>query len=460
MLVLLVYSVVIIIPPIMHGYVYPNIGDDSAMHLAMLDDMGEKGIAPFGKVYFGYAMVSYPILYLSRLTGVGVDTIFMWFNYAALILVGITVYFVMARLVNRETGWLALVITVFCSQSILSQFYYGVLFNMINVGIILPLLLWLAVEYITRRQKRYLYPFFGLVALYSSFHTTGIYLPAFISGIMVAYVLYNHLRKRPLDSTLLLVGVGANILSVTCLIFFIPDLFVISVSYVKALKIALTVPLMNYMWTIVSIATMMLLVFLVPYLVMFRNNWLERARPQVKVCIFILGCMAVILAVTTFSKLSGDPWRLALDLATVLALLVTVFAGIFMTIKRPRITVLAVLIIVGLGMYFSLPTWFGYNSAITQADKKAIEYVNSLGYNEYNCTTEVAPWIYSRFVKQEYTIEDSGLLIERNMPMTPRSTVGNVWYVASSKIYEPDSTYDLTRTFNDGEIVVNIFEKR
>jgi hypothetical protein len=178
-----------------------------------------------------------------------------------------------------------------------------------------------------------------------------------------------------------------------------------------------------------------------------------------KIAIYLLAISAICLGIVVVFKLSNDPWRQSLDLTTVLALLVSVLVGVIITKAKTQLITIGILILIGIGLVHNIPTWFSYNSAITKVDIAAIKYVNSLDDYHYNCSTTIAPWIYNRFAKQEYTENESDLLIVRNKPMTPRSTEGNIWYIEPSKIYYPDKSYKLRNTFTDGDVTVDIYRK-
>ena len=44
LILLVVFVLIVILPPIIYGYTYPNLGDDCAEHLRMLDEMVKLAI--------------------------------------------------------------------------------------------------------------------------------------------------------------------------------------------------------------------------------------------------------------------------------------------------------------------------------------------------------------------------------------------------------------------------------
>jgi hypothetical protein len=449
---LALFCVVIMLPPLIHGYVYPNVGDDTASHLRAFDMM-KAGEPISSQFILSYKIVGTPIIWVSGLTGWSMDALFLWFNYAALALIGLTIYLVMSRLAGRRAGWLALVITLFCAQGILFQFYYGQIFNAINMGIILPLLLFFAVRYL-REGRVYQFVFALLIGgLFGSFHTSGIYLP-FIAGFAtIVYLAWCLLKRRRIQVRFVSLGGSLVVLPAIAFVLLVPSAWGLVHSATHNIGQVMAVPVANYLMGIVSPTVLVLLAFIV----VFFRDIVRSVFGESKILALILSCVAVVLAVTAFAKLSLDPFRQALDLATVLALLVSVLVVSFGWTKKRELVGLVLVLAIGFGLWHNLPTWFDYNSAIRPADKEAIAYVNTLDVSEYNCSPQVAYWIYDRFTDAKYSGNASAVLLVRNLSMTPRSDTKNKWY-GGHGIY-PDDGYDLLRTFRDGKVTVKVYEK-
>ncbi len=94
---LIIYSLIILLPPIIHGYIYPNLGDDASYHLKII-----KSADLWWVGYYAYVYVGYPIRWLSSITGLSINVLFLWFNYLVFVAVGFCFYFVLSRLVNRK----------------------------------------------------------------------------------------------------------------------------------------------------------------------------------------------------------------------------------------------------------------------------------------------------------------------------------------------------------------------
>lgn len=455
---LLIFCAVVIIPPIMHGYVYPNIGDDSAVHLQMLDRM-QAGDPTMPKLALPYIIIGYPIVWVSNLTSASIDVLFLWFSYLVLALIGITIYLVVSRLTDRKTGWLALILVLFCAQGILFQFYFGQTFNAINMGIVLPLLLFFTVRYITQWKIYQLVLVFLFGGLFGAFHVCGIYLPFFAGFATVVYVAHKLLIRKRVNLGVLYLGISMVLLPITAFVLLTPNVRELWYATFHTLGSAMAVPVANYMMDIVSPT----ILAAVAFAAVFFKDALKGITTEVKILVFLMSCMAVVLAVSAFGKLSLGPFRQALDLATVLALLVSLLIMGILKMPKNRMASVVLLLAVGFGLFHNLPTWFGYNSAIRPADKEAIAYVNTLNRGSYNCSAEVAPWIYDRFMtlaRWEKSPDAEGfvapILITRSLPMTPRSTKGNIWYEYHG--IEPDSDYILLESFSDSKVTVKVYE--
>ena len=149
----------------------------------------------------------------------------------------------------------------------------------------------------------------------------------------------------------------------------------------------------------------------------------------------------------------------------------------------------------------NLQAWSGHNSALKEADREVIEWLNGqevshadyqldgmlpegLGINEalsqldnaegaiwlagcgltfptqetYACTTEVAPWIYNRFLNKEYveTVEEADFVIWRSEPMTPRCDPENIFYKERPEVSVEGLKMRLQIT--RGDVMVRVYE--
>lgn len=453
---LAVFCVIIILPPILHGYIYPNVSDDSAVHLLVLDII-QNGDGISGLRYSAYYLTGYPMVWISNLYNVTIDLVFLWFNYISLILVGLTLFFVFSRLVNKLTGWLVLTVTLFCAQGLFWQFYYGQIYNIINIGMILPLLVLAIVKYFEHKSFSRFSIIFLLSLLFTSFHTSGIYLPAFILCGMFVYVVYSVVKKSKISWSIIFSG--SLLVGVCALIFYWLVYSPTSSSLAGGLQLdlgfksAITVPILNYLLSIVFPSVLVLIVLILAYY----HDIVKNIIPNIKIVLVIYLIMVVVLGIVTFTKLTLDPWRQAVDLATVLAVLVSILIGILLTkIKKPVLYV-AVIACVAFGFYHNLPAWLDNNNAIQKVDKQAIEFINTLDEKNYSCNASVAYWVYDRFIDKNWVNTDGELFIMRSKSMTPGSEINNTWYRKHG--IELDERYEFIKSFESDNIVIGIFKR-
>ena len=169
---LLLYVIIMILPPLIHGYVYPNGGDDTAYHLKYFESLKtDEG----GKMlYLGRVMVGYPLLWFSDTFNLSIDALFLWFNYIALTGVGLAVYLLVSNLTDWKAGLVSIPLVMFCTVSTLRLFNTGAIFDLVTIGIFLPVSLLLVVKAIATRNKYYI---IGTVLMGISVSYTHLTLP-------------------------------------------------------------------------------------------------------------------------------------------------------------------------------------------------------------------------------------------------------------------------------------------
>ena len=169
-IVLLLLVLLIMLPPAIHSYAYPNLGDDSAVHLAVMDVMADYQLPE--TAYWGQLIVGYPLVGIAELFGVSIDTAFLWWSYVMLALAVVVIFLVVGSLVSRWAGMIATVLVVFGTQGAMYLFHYGQIFNIVNMLIVLPVAIWFLVKGLTGRRW-WLVGAVGMTALFIVFHPTG-----------------------------------------------------------------------------------------------------------------------------------------------------------------------------------------------------------------------------------------------------------------------------------------------
>lgn len=196
----ILYAVIIILPPIIHHYIYPDMGVDFPSNVGYLTNANLWGIT-----YYAYAYIGYPLRWIHALTGFQYYQIYLWFSYASLVLVGYSCYFMLSKLVNYIAGLASLGLIFVCAMGVSWQFYSGGIFDMINIGIILPFLLYFFIRWYQQRKKYQLVVSLILVFVFGNFHYNGIYLAPIVVVCLVLYYGYSLYKKSRIDQKLVYV---------------------------------------------------------------------------------------------------------------------------------------------------------------------------------------------------------------------------------------------------------------
>ena len=443
---LILYCVVVFLPPVIYGYVYPNAGDDSAFHLVFFERM-QNGDVGIQVLYLGYWVVGRSLVFLSNITNVGLNVLYLWFYYGALTLIGLVFYFVGYKIFNRRVGWMALLLSVFCSQGVLFLFYYGQIFDLINMGIIFPLLLLSIASYLRDRKWWKLSIFILLGLLFSVFHLNGVYLPVIIGFATTCYVLYCVFKKQKVEKHIVAIG---GISTVCALIVYL-SLLHLPLSKPSEASLVL-VP--NYVVTIITPSLMILISVVLADL---KRTIKSIKSLSQRVTVVMLASGVAVLTIVAFGELSVYPWRQAVDMAILLSFLVAIFVGLSLERKRSKVVIAIVFVSIVFGLFNSISVWFDNNSAMKKVDENVLVYMNANGYKTFSCSPEVAPWIYSRFTDIDWVQKNGEVLIVRNIPMTAKSNKASIWYEGHGFI--PDENYRVIKSYTDGNVSVSIYER-
>lgn len=415
LIALVAYTAIIFLPPLMHGYVYPNNGDDTAFHLLYFKSIASGEKLP--SMYFGRDMVGFPLVWFSGLTGISVNTLFLWFNFAVLWLVGVSAFLLVTTLIDWKVGLLAMPVVVFCVPSTLGLFDAGAIFDLATVGVILPLLLLCGVKLVSTRKWQWVAPTVALAFLLFTFHT------------MVVW----ELLMGSAEATPSAVGSIPQIIAPTSAVEPSPpayEFFVVLLGYAVAL----------------------LLVIAVAGLLQKPKRLQLNKESRILFAGFLL--LIAIMSVLSFTDLVSWAQRIAIDLAIVVTLFALCLLGTVVRRARKKLVMLAICVFVVGGSIPLLATYLQYNSAVKSVDIEAIGYVNRLPYDNYSCSPEIAPWIYSCYLDKEYA-EGELPYIERNQPMTSKTSPDTryYWWMGMER---PNHSLDNAVKFTDGEVEIDV----
>jgi hypothetical protein len=449
---LFVFAVIILLPPIIHGYVYPNIGDDTAAHMNIFDRIGffaPEDDSPIEKIRYGAIyIVGYPLDMASHIFNVDNDALFMWFNYLALLGVGITLFFVFKNLIGLSAGLLALLIPIFTSYSILLLFYSGVIFEIINIGIILPLACYCVIKWVMTKKKRFVIGAICISMLFAVFHSTGIYLPIILAVVFMAFVYFKAELVKGHPTVSRMIGIAGALCCVVLFVLLSPIIRHVfeaqSLPSEGVSGIALLVTsLLHYM-------SYLLLVVLLVSIALLVSEY-KNINTTEKLTVLVFSILAVVMLPAILFGWSPQPYRQGYDFAIFLSLVSVALVGIIIRLGKYRmVTYLLVGLAFG-GAVLHIYDWVGgYNSAMEKIDVEAIHYINTLPGDSYSCSDNVDHWIYSRYVEKGYLPTVGEIFVVRNVPMKSK-----VAFVEEDIL---DSDKKLLKRFIDGEVEIEVYK--
>ena len=458
---LLLFCLVIISPPLLRGYVYPNIGTDTASLMNVLDRIGffapVLDYPPMPKIlYGGIYIVGYPLDMISHIFNIDNDILFAWFNYLALMGMGISLFFIFKNLIGLYAGLLALLIPIFTSFSVLLLFYSGVIFNIINIGIVLPFACYYVIKYLMTKKKRFMARAICLSVLFSVFHSTGIYMPFIVIIGFMAYAICKMVKKQTipkwsiLGAVVVASGLAAVFIIVNPSMFFIRELLTMPSVGISGL------PLLQEM-AVRYMTPFVLIILFVSTIWLFGEY--NKVLTIEKLTILVFGIVAVIM-LPAILGLSPYPMRQGYDFAILASIMAVALVGVVIRIDKHRMITCLLVVVAITGGVININNWLGgYNSALEKVDIEAINYINNQPGEYYSCSDTIDSLIYSRYVNKvylpldeiddEYYVMAICVYLHRNVSMKSKG--------AFAEDFEFDSEKLFLKKFTDGDIEIEVY---
>jgi hypothetical protein len=399
-IVLVIFTLIIFLPSIIHGYVYPNNSDDTALHLRLFEAIQQSGDG--GTInYWGQNIVGYPLVWFSNLTHISVSLLFMWFNFIVLWLVGMMT-FLLLKTIDWKAGLIGMFLVTFCTTSTLNLFSTGAIYDLATVGIIAPFFLYCTVKFVDNKKWWWVVSALFVLVFSFAFHSMVI---RYIFGATVV-------ENPPMVSEFFLNLLGGM--------------------------------------TIFGILAVFILIY------KYRKIKLDSKNIALLIGFAVL---IIALSICAFTSLTSYPYRFAIDLAIILSMFIAFLFGLILKNLKSKLILILVAVIVLAGSYSAANTYFHNNSAVKDADKQAIEYLNTLDGEYFSSSPTVAPWIYERYTYKTY--KDGELpYISRNEPMTYKTTEGSpyFWSMPAYKI-SPEIKTDNCKIFIENELVIIVYSE-
>ena len=377
-LTLLIYSAIIMIPYLTKNHIYNNIigynepRSDFRDYTALIGTWA-NGETIINTLYPARIIVGYPMMLINKFSGINMDILYITFYFLGLVATGIAIFFIVSNICNEKAGWLALLISIFCTTGILAMFSYGMIMSILNVYVFLLTAILLAIKWLVNNKKRYLVLSLITFGIFSLFHLTSLYLPYLIGTIMLVVAIVWLVKRvnvtRPIILLLVVMGLNliishysfpqgtdlnkmilTNITVVTSEVVTNGATPIENIIHVSHSPLGITFFIFNYL----SVATIGLATLAIIGLIKYRKS--ISLGKETKLFLIVLASLALILGIGTFSPLAPEPIRAATDFATVLA--ITIAIGLTLVLKRSPMWYKGIaFMVLALGITNNLTTW-------------------------------------------------------------------------------------------------------
>ena len=424
---LVLLGLAILLPPIVHNYEFPTTGDDTAHHLAVLDDVqfGHGFTDDFYHRYHGQTITGWMI----DLTGANTDTFFLWFNFIGLFAIGLAIFIFASKLVNYYAGVFATLIAMFVFPGMMVYFQSGTVYNIINMYL-LGLIGFGLLIYWVRTWKWYygagsLVMFLICGMVHSS---TGFYILGTVGLFIVILAAYRVWRKQYGKAMWLgLFEAGVGITNFILPYFLLKDFA--DIVHGRSWFPPISAPtIAGFGSQLVLTSGLILMGLAAVFLVILYRRGHLHAPPMIGTTLLLLLCLVAVLGIGAFGGIGIDPNRFALDLSVSLGILTGCALGWVVKEDKTKQLVCLFTPIVLIGCVPLMMLWFGYNSSIRPADMEAVRYLNRLECSSYSVSSQIAPWVYERFLEKDYVAKDGDFVIYRTEPMTYQCRADSVQF--------------------------------
>lgn len=418
-----------VLPPAIYGYEYPTNGDDTYHHLQQIERVEDEGIGAASR----YPGLNYTWLLWRTargVTGIGLDAFFVWFNWLAMAVVGLSIFWFGYKLWNWQAGCCCVILAMFSAKAMSYLFYNGTIYNIINMYVfvlqgILTFVLWL------REGRRfYLIVSLLLFCIAGIYHSsTGmIMIAGMVVYLGVAIGYYSWKRQNNTVKKLMLYGMAF------CVMVVAPAITLNQESALLSTKVGIIsasgtandpnnpVPFLTWMFWSCSPWVLPLIVLFVYIL------WQRKAIADINLkAVAVLCGFIAVMAVGAFTNMWYDHPRFALDLGIFVSLLCGGLAGKAIATRDNRVFTVAVVVVLLGSAAPTLYQYGHYSSTYTPADRACVEMLNRVEGSTWNCSSQIHPDMYGRFIECEYS-STAEYTIYRSKHMTAGSNPDSWWW--------------------------------
>lgn len=330
-LVALLLAAVAFIPLVTKNHIYTGIVTRSDYGSFIPKINAYVSGQPVDARYPAEVIIGRSIAFASEVTKLDVATLYSTFVFLSLIITGFVVY-LFGSLFGKRTAWIMVFIALLSTTSVLSLFSYGVIANIINMYVLLLLSAYFLVRWLDG-GKLYLILLSGTAfSMFSLFHFSSLYFPYMGATMLVALLIAMGLFKAKVFKLVIVLVVAIAINVVISQITLSPTYSRLASASVAALVGGNPLVQLNFSplsagdylvyflgWSTLGISVITA-GFTPPAF------WRSLAYKE-KVALFLLGGMAIPLYVGTFTRLSPDSVRSALDASTLTAMAIALMFG-------------------------------------------------------------------------------------------------------------------------------------
>lgn len=343
---LFVIALIIIYPMLSQNDIITTIkaGSDMPAHINYIQNFS-NGIYE-KPLYVGQVFVAFLLQPFAH--SASFPTIYLWFNFIVLLGVVATFFYIAYKVFSLWSALLIIPIALFSTSGVISLFRYGVIFNVINMYIILPFAIYNLASWIKDKKLFNAVMTIVLFGLFSIFHVTSLYLVGGIGlfvALMVIYMLYKKERRNAFLT--IFVGMIAVILSV-----YIPREFVASSSLTAISQstdnssILYRIIMMIRHQSIIVVALLVISVIL-----LFKDKIYKSLNKLQSYALILFACFALAITGAVVIGLSSDILfinRLMVDASSMIAILTACLLG-FVLNKYKNKTLNIVMSIIAIG---------------------------------------------------------------------------------------------------------------
>ena len=345
-----------------HIYQITMTASDAQAHSNVIDAFTNGTGTPI--LYPAQAVFGFILGSINKIFHAPPIAVFVVFSYVALVGVGFTIYYVVSRLTRTSvSGFLAVLVTILCTTSILVFFLYGTIYNLIDMYIVLPFAVFCLVKWLANKRVVYLVGGLLIVALFSSLHLVSIYIPYTVATIVAGLIVYSIVTRR---NTRYFIGTALLVLAVNLVfswLFLRNQLLPLVASVVANADTTVRETnqwagyLYQMTWVYLTPKVLVLGLLTAITMVLYRKHLVIKAEAKYLIC--IVGALALVLVAGGILGVSGYPGRVMLDASTVVALSIALGMGELWQVKKVDLSWFKVssLAVIGVSVVLTLIEW-------------------------------------------------------------------------------------------------------